>query len=60
MMAAPNGARKTHKDHASLPISIAETVDEAVACYAAGATVLHAHVRGQQHSRTGAEFKRRD
>ncbi|MCP3690001.1 MAG: 3-keto-5-aminohexanoate cleavage protein, partial [Gammaproteobacteria bacterium] len=48
MMAAPNGARKTHKDHASLPISIAETVDEAVACYAAGATVLHAHVRGQQ------------
>ncbi len=48
IMAAPNGARKTHKDHPSLPVSIEETVDEAVTCYAAGATVLHAHVRGQQ------------
>lgn len=45
-MAAPNGARKTHKDHPALPVSIAETVAEAEACFNAGATILHAHVRG--------------
>ena len=48
IMVAPNGARKTHRDHPALPVSIAETVAEAKACYAAGATVLHAHVRGRQ------------
>jgi 3-keto-5-aminohexanoate cleavage enzyme len=48
IMVAPNGARKTQKDHPALPVSIAETVDEAVRCHAAGATVLHAHVRGRQ------------
>ena len=48
IMAAPNGARKTHKDHPSLPVSIAETVLEAKDCYEAGATVLHAHVRGEK------------
>ena len=46
IMAAPNGARKTHKDHPALPVSIAETVSEAADCFKAGATVLHAHVRG--------------
>ncbi len=51
IMVAPNGARKTHKDHPSLPVSIEETIAEASACYSAGATVLHAHVRGknQEH-----------
>ncbi len=48
IIAAPNGARKTHKDHPALPVSISETVIEASSCYAAGATVLHAHVRGKQ------------
>ena len=47
-MAAPNGARKTRQDHPGLPVSIRQTVDEAVRCHAAGATVLHAHVRGKQ------------
>lgn len=47
-MVAPNGARKTQKDHPSLPVSIEETVAEAAACFAAGATVLHAHVRGKK------------
>jgi len=47
IMVAPNGARKTHKDHPALPVSIAETVNEAADCFAAGATVLHAHVRGK-------------
>lgn len=46
IMAAPNGARKTKSDHAALPVSITDTVSEAAACYAAGASALHAHVRG--------------
>lgn len=49
IMVAPNGARKTQLDHPALPVSIDETVNEAVRCYAAGATVLHAHVRGKQN-----------
>lgn len=48
IMVAPNGARKTKQDHPALPVSIAETVEEAVRCHAASATVLHAHVRGKQ------------
>jgi len=48
IMIAPNGARKTRLDHPALPVSIEETIDEAVLCHAAGATILHAHVRGKQ------------
>ncbi len=48
IMAAPNGARKTRLDHPALPVSIEETVEEALQCHAAGATVLHAHVRGAE------------
>ena len=48
IMAAPNGARKPRQDHPALPVSIEQTVEEAVQCHAAGATVLHAHVRGKQ------------
>ncbi len=48
IMAAPNGARKTGRDHPNLPVSIAATVAEAVACHAAGASILHAHVRGRE------------
>ena len=47
-MAAPNGAGKTRLDHPALPVSIRETVEEAVCCHTAGASVLHAHVRGKQ------------
>ena len=46
VMVAPNGARKTARDHAGLPVSIEATVDEALRCHAAGASILHAHVRG--------------
>ena len=46
IMVAPNGARKTKLDHASLPVSIEDTVTEAALCHAAGASALHAHVRG--------------
>jgi 3-keto-5-aminohexanoate cleavage enzyme len=48
IMVAPNGARKTKLDHATLPVSIEDTVSEAALCHAAGASALHAHVRGAQ------------
>jgi len=48
IMVAPNGARKTKRDHATLPVSIVDTVSEAALCHAAGASALHAHVRGSQ------------
>ena len=47
VMVAPTGARKTRRDHAALPLAIEETVAEAAICQAAGASVLHAHVRGE-------------
>lgn len=52
LIVAPNGARKTKKDHPHLPMSVAETVEEAARCAEAGATVIHAHVRDStgQHS----------
>ena len=48
-MVAPNGARKTRSDHSSLPVSIEDTVGEAALCRAAGASALHAHVRGENN-----------
>ncbi|MDG1457205.1 MAG: 3-keto-5-aminohexanoate cleavage protein [Pseudoprimorskyibacter sp.] len=45
IMVAPNGARRTKVDHPELPIDISETVATAAACWDAGATGLHAHVR---------------
>jgi uncharacterized protein (DUF849 family) len=44
-MVAPNGARRTKADHPALPITLAEIADCALACHAAGAGGLHAHVR---------------
>lgn len=48
IMAAPNGARKVKTDHPQLPVSIDETIAAAKACHAEGASILHAHVRGDQ------------
>jgi uncharacterized protein (DUF849 family) len=45
IMAAPNGARRTRADHPNLPVGIDDTIAEAARCHAAGATILHAHVR---------------
>ncbi|MFD0915296.1 3-keto-5-aminohexanoate cleavage protein [Pseudahrensia aquimaris] len=45
IMVAPNGAHKTKADHPALPMTIAETVATAKACFKAGAQALHAHVR---------------
>jgi 3-keto-5-aminohexanoate cleavage enzyme len=43
--AAPNGARRTKADHPNLPVTPAEIAREAELCCAAGATILHVHVR---------------
>ena len=48
IMAAPNGARKVKTDHPQLPVSIDETIAVAKACHAEGASILHAHTRGDQ------------
>lgn len=47
IMVAPNGARRTKADHPALPMTIAETVTTASACFAAGAGGIHAHVRDE-------------
>jgi len=44
---APNGARKTHQDHAALPMTADEIARDAKACLDAGAAMLHLHVRDQ-------------
>jgi 3-keto-5-aminohexanoate cleavage enzyme len=45
VMLAPNGARRTKRDHPALPVTIPETVAAAKAAFEAGAGALHAHVR---------------
>lgn len=44
-MCAPNGARKTRDDHPALPISPTELADCAESILAAGASMIHVHVR---------------
>jgi uncharacterized protein (DUF849 family) len=50
IMAAPNGARKTKADHPALPVTIAETVACAKACFEAGAQALHFHIRDENQA----------
>lgn len=49
---APNGARKTQREHPALPITPEEIASVAAECYEAGASMLHLHVRdvSGQHS----------
>lgn len=42
---APNGARRTKADHRAIPLTPDEIAAEALACRAAGAAILHLHVR---------------
>lgn len=42
---APNGAYKTKRDHPALPLSAAELARTAAECRAAGAAMVHLHVR---------------
>ncbi len=45
IMSAPNGARRTKSDHPLLPVTAQETARTARSCLAAGASILHLHVR---------------
>jgi 3-keto-5-aminohexanoate cleavage enzyme len=45
---APTGAHKTSTDHAALPITPEAIARDASACRAAGAAMLHLHVRDSQ------------
>ncbi|MEH6402577.1 MAG: 3-keto-5-aminohexanoate cleavage protein [Sneathiella sp.] len=47
---APNGARKTKKDHTALPIRPDELAKEAFACMEAGASMIHLHVRADDET----------
>ena len=42
---APNGARKTRRDHPAVPITPEEIARTAAACAEAGAAMIHLHVR---------------
>lgn len=55
---APNGARRGKADHPALPIAPAELALEADACWAAGASLLHLHVRdaGGGHSLAADDY----
>ena len=42
---APNGARKTKRDHENLPVTATEIASAAATCRDAGAAMIHLHVR---------------
>ncbi|WP_119388381.1 3-keto-5-aminohexanoate cleavage protein [Taklimakanibacter lacteus] len=44
---APNGGRRGKSDHPALPLTVAELARCAEECLAAGAAMLHLHVRGR-------------
>lgn len=52
IMIAPNGARRTKRDHPAIPMTIAETITATKACVAAGADGLHMHIRDQNGKHT--------
>ncbi len=58
LMVAPNGARKTKRDHAGLPLTPDELAAEARACVDAGAAAIHLHVRDaeERHSLDPADY----
>lgn len=48
LMAAPNGARKTRSDHPKVPLTIAEIARTAAEVRAAGASMIHMHIRDRE------------
>jgi 3-keto-5-aminohexanoate cleavage enzyme len=42
---APNGGRRTKSDHPAIPLTAAELARDAAECLAAGAALIHTHVR---------------
>ncbi|WCE30883.1 3-keto-5-aminohexanoate cleavage protein [Vibrio sp. SCSIO 43137] len=45
IIVAPNGARKTKADHPAVPVSADEIAEDVLACYQAGAAMVHLHAR---------------
>jgi len=57
---APNGARRTHKDHSNLPITPLELAKTAENCCEAGASLIHLHVRDEANRHTLDPTRYRD
>ncbi|MGH3759790.1 3-keto-5-aminohexanoate cleavage protein [Actinophytocola sp.] len=49
---APTGAEHAKSDVPNLPVTLEELVAEAVACEAAGAAMIHVHIRGEDAAPT--------
>ncbi len=49
---APNGARKTTKDHPALPVTPEALGETAKACIKEGAALIHLHIRDQNQGHT--------
>ena len=47
---APNGARRSRREHAALPLAFDEIAATALGCAQAGAAMLHLHVRDDEGS----------
>ena len=45
---APNGARRSRKDHPALPVTPDEIAETAAACAQAGAAMIHLHIRDER------------
>lgn len=45
---APNGGRRAQSDHPALPLTLEALVSTAVECHAAGAAMIHFHIRDAQ------------
>ena len=45
---APNGARRSRKDHPALPVTPDEIAETAAACTQAGAAMIHLHIRDER------------
>jgi uncharacterized protein (DUF849 family) len=52
IIVAPTGAETAKGDCPQLPTTLAELVEAAVTCEAAGASLIHIHVRGSDHRPT--------
>jgi uncharacterized protein (DUF849 family) len=59
VLVAPNGARRGHRDHPALPVTVAEIAATAKACRAAGADGIHLHVRDDagQHTLDAGRYR---
>ena len=60
VMCAPNGARRTRRDHPALPITPDELANSARAICDVGASMIHVHVRDEDGGHTLAVGRYRD